>query len=103
MPSTKVRNLKSAMVANVSFRIPFSLFSACRLIGRPSSGVDGLLIRHTRYLPLSLALLLAACGGGAPEDSARLDAAASKAALNAGTPELALRLADATLAQHPAD
>jgi Flp pilus assembly protein TadD len=103
MPSTKVRNLKSAMVANVSFRIPFSLFSACRPIGSLSSGVDGLLIRHTRYLQLSLALLLAACGGGAPEDSARLDAAASKAALNAGTPELALRLADATLAQHPAD
>jgi Flp pilus assembly protein TadD len=91
------------MVANVSFRIPFSLFSACRPIGSLSSGVDGLLIRHTRYLQLSLALLLAACGGGAPEDSARLDAAASKAALNAGTPELALRLADATLAQHPAD
>jgi Flp pilus assembly protein TadD len=60
-----------------------------------------------RHLPLVLGLLpgllLAGCGGGGEENSTKLDAVASKAALTAGTPELALRLADATLAQHPAD
>jgi Flp pilus assembly protein TadD len=57
-----------------------------------------------RNLPFAFALLLAACGTGHTPDNARLtDAATAEAALDAGTPDIALRLSDATLAQHPTD
>src|ERR1700733_1057267 len=57
-----------------------------------------------RNLPFGLALLLAACGTGHAPDNARLtDATTAEAALDAGTPDIALRLSDATLSQHPTD
>jgi hypothetical protein len=60
---------------------------------------------HSSRTPaLLLALLLTACGGGhALDDPAKLDAAVNEVASSGRTPELALRLADQTLAQHPAD
>jgi Flp pilus assembly protein TadD len=58
----------------------------------------------SKSLALSLALLLSACGiGHSPQDSTKLDANLGEMALNAGTPEVALRLTDATLAKHPTD
>jgi Flp pilus assembly protein TadD len=57
-----------------------------------------------RKLPLVLTLLVAACGiGRSPEDARKTDAALAEAALNAGTPEVALRLSDASLAKNPSD
>jgi Flp pilus assembly protein TadD len=57
-----------------------------------------------RRSPLLLTLLVAACGiGRSPADTGKADAAVAEAALNAGTPEVALRLSDARLAKHPSD
>jgi Flp pilus assembly protein TadD len=57
-----------------------------------------------RYLPLLLALFLSACGGmQMSQDTSKKDGALAETALNAGTPDIALRLSDATLAKAPND
>jgi Flp pilus assembly protein TadD len=59
-----------------------------------------------RKFPLAFVLLLAmaACSSQhAPTDAVRQEANLSEAALNAGTPEVALRLADQTLTHSPTD
>jgi Flp pilus assembly protein TadD len=51
-----------------------------------------------------LALLVAACGTGqSPAATSKADAIVGETALNAGTPEVALRLSDAALAKDPSD
>jgi Flp pilus assembly protein TadD len=59
----------------------------------------------SKVLPVLVALVLAGCGGGArlPPDSTKLDANVSKLALDAGSPEVALRLTDDSLAKDPND
>jgi Flp pilus assembly protein TadD len=55
-------------------------------------------------LPLALVLLLSACGlGPSAQDSRKSDAVLAETALTAGTPQLALNVSDATLAQNPKD
>ena len=55
-----------------------------------------------RLFALAALLVLAACGNHASSlDAIRQDAELGDAALNAGTPELALRLADDTLSRDP--
>jgi Flp pilus assembly protein TadD len=51
-----------------------------------------------------LVLLLTACGGGqGPVDLVKMDADVGEVALNAGTPEVTLRLTEQTLASRPND
>ncbi|MDR3529953.1 MAG: tetratricopeptide repeat protein [Rhodopila sp.] len=53
---------------------------------------------------LALSLLVTGCSTGqAPSNEAKMEADVGEAALNAGTPDVALRLADATLARRPTD
>lgn len=55
-------------------------------------------------LSLLLTLTLAACGAPkGPPDSVKMDANLGELAMNAGTPQVALRLTDETLAKHPND
>jgi Flp pilus assembly protein TadD len=57
-----------------------------------------------RTSSLLLALLVAACGvGRSPAETSKADAIVGETALNAGTPEVALRLSDAALAKDPSD
>ena len=64
-------------------------------------------MRLDNKLPLVLALLLGVAGCSSSSnllnESAKQDAAVGEAALTAGTPGIALRLADETLAANPAD
>ncbi|HBK06089.1 MAG TPA: hypothetical protein DDZ81_09510 [Acetobacteraceae bacterium] len=63
-------------------------------------------MRLVRNISTALALVIAVAGcsaGGGSADAARQDASIGDAALNAGSPELALRLADETLNQSPND
>jgi Flp pilus assembly protein TadD len=55
-------------------------------------------------VPLLVALLLAACSAPqSPMDSVKLDANLGELAMNAGSPEVALRLTGETLVKHPND
>jgi Flp pilus assembly protein TadD len=60
-------------------------------------------MHFSKKLPVLLALLVTACGVHPPEDGAKLDANVGKLALDSGNPEVALRLTDETLSQHPND
>jgi Flp pilus assembly protein TadD len=61
-------------------------------------------MRSGKHLSVMLTLLLAACGGGhSPTNAVKLDADMGDIALNAGTPMVALRLAEDELAKRPGD
>lgn len=63
-------------------------------------------MRSVRKFSIALALTIAVAGcaaGGGASDAARQDASIGDAALNAGNPEVALRLADETLTRTPGD
>ncbi len=61
-------------------------------------------MRLVKQVPVLAALLLGACGVGAsPEASRKANGNIADIALNAGSPDVALRLSDEVLAKQPAD